>query len=129
MGAEKSHHHLTAIEVLRRYNDELLPSFADIPLEDVNQVGRFDERPIHIACARGIMEEVKALVEADADVNAPGDIGDTPLHEAVSQNHVELVRFLLEHGASTKHKNELGETALDIAKLPNREDIIKVLEG
>ncbi len=78
---------LSAADVLRRYKEEDLPAFAEVQLEDVNQIGIFGERPLDVACGRGVMEEVTALVEAGADVNAPGELGNTlcmrRLHRAI----------------------------------------------
>ncbi|HEY6370814.1 MAG TPA: ankyrin repeat domain-containing protein [Candidatus Sulfotelmatobacter sp.] len=87
-----------AEEVLRRYNDESLPDFCD-PLTDVNQVGTFGNRPTRLACYRGNMNDIVALVEGGADVNAIGDMGSTPLHEAVEQAHAGAEKFLLDRGA------------------------------
>jgi uncharacterized protein len=129
MPAKKRPKPLTGKGVLRRYKDEALPAFVGMALKDVNQVGNFDERPLHAACSRGAMEEVRALVEAGADVNAPGELGHTPLHEAVSQNHFEVLKYLLAHGASTEKKNEFGQTALDLAKLNKNRMLIKRLKG
>jgi hypothetical protein len=120
---------LTASQVLRRYKDEDLPAFCEIPLEDVNQVGNFGERPLHVASSRGIMEEIAALVEAGAEVNAPGNVGNTPLHEAVGQGHLKAIQFLLDHGASADVRNEFGETPLDKAIQANRHDIVEVLRS
>jgi uncharacterized protein len=118
---------LTAKEVLRRYKDEELPEFCEIPLKDVNQVGNFGDRPIHVACIRGNLEEIAALVRDGADVNAPGELGNTPLHEAVGQGHIGVVKALLKYGASRNQKNEDGMTALDIAKLNEKSDIARLL--
>jgi ankyrin repeat protein len=119
---------LTAADVLRRYKDEELPAFVGISLEDINQVGNFGDRPLHVASVRGNMEEIVALVAAGADVNAPGDLANTPLHEAVSQEHLHAVKFLLDNGASPSVKNEFGETPLDIARAKGRRDIVDLLE-
>ena len=120
---------LSAREVLRRYKDEDLPAFCEIALEDVNQVGNFGERPLHVASSRGNMEEIAALVEAGAEVNAPGDLGNTPLHEAVGQGHLMAVQYLLDHGASPNAQNEFGETPLDQALQAKRHDMVKVLQS
>lgn len=120
---------LTAAEVLQRYKEEDLPAFCEIPLDNVNQVGNFGERPLHVASSRGKLEEIAALVEAGAEVNAPGDLGNTPLHEAVSQGNLEAVQFLLDHGASPNVQNEFGETPLDQARATKRDDIIEALQS
>jgi len=118
---------MTAAEVLRRYKEEELPAFAEVRLEDVNQVGNFGEWPLHVACGRGIMEEIVALVDAGADVNAPGEMANTPLHECVSQGHYLAAKFLLESGASPEIRNEWGDTPLDLAKMKGRDDLIQLL--
>ena len=126
--ASSNSRRLTAAEVLRRYKDEDLPAFCGISLQDVNQVGNFGERPLHVASTRGNMEEIAALIEAGAEVNAPGELGNTPLHEAVVQGHLQAIQFLLDYGASPSAKNESGETPLDIARQTNRNDIVKLLQ-
>lgn len=129
MSANNRSGRLSAAEVLRRYKDEDLPAFCEIPLEDVNQVGNFGERPLHVASVRGNVEEIAALVEAGADVNAPGDLGNTPLHEAVSQGHSQATLYLLRHGASRDKVNEFGETPVDMARLAKRDDLVGILEN
>jgi uncharacterized protein len=120
---------VTAADILRRYKDEDLPAFCGVELKDVNQVGNFGERPLHVASTRGIIEEIAALIEAGAEVNAPGELGNTPLHEAVGQGHVEAIRFLLDHGACPATENEDGLTPLDIAKLRNGFEAAALLES
>jgi ankyrin repeat protein len=116
---------LTAAQVLQTYSDDSLPDFHDLPITDVNQVGSNGDRPIHIACFRGNLEHVIALVEAGADVNAAGDLGYTPLHEAADKGFLEIVKVLLSHGADVDAKNEFGETPIDLA----RDRTIEVLES
>ena len=120
---------LTAADVLRRYKDEDLPAFCGVPLEDVNQVGNFGERPLDVASARGNMEEIAALLEAGARINAPGELGYTPLHMAVAQGRLTATQFLLDHGADPNVKNEFGETPLDTAKRAKQDDILKALQN
>lgn len=129
MAASNNSDRLTGAEVLRRYKDEDLPAFCEITLEDVNQVGNFGERPLHVASSRGNIEEIAALVEAGAEVSAPGGLGNTPLHEAVGQGHLRAVKYLLDHGASPHAKNESGETPLDQARQSNRNDIVEALQS
>ena len=102
---------LAATDVLKRYRDEQLPEFSEIPLEDVNQVGNFGNSPLHIACVRGSLPEVQALLEAGADVNAAGELSNTPLHEAAGQGHIEVVRLLLAAGASPLEPKRYDDVA------------------
>jgi len=118
---------LKADEVLAKYNEENLPHFCE-PLTDVNQVDTFRNRPIHLACYRGNMADVVALVEGGADVNVVGDLGSTPLHEAAEEGHINIIKFLIEKGASPDIKNEFGNTASDAATLKGRDDIARLLQ-
>ena len=119
---------LTAADVLARYNEELFPDFCE-PLTNVNQVGTFGNRPLHMASYHGNMEEIEALVEGGADVNVVGEKGSTPLHEAASQGHVEAVKYLLQHGAPLDMKNEFGRTPLDIADLHGHQEVVELLRS
>jgi ankyrin repeat protein len=123
----KSSQHLTADEVLRRYKDEELPEFCEITLHDVNQAGNFGDRPIHVACIRGSLDEIAALVHGGADVDATGERDYTPLHHAVAQGHIAVVKALLEYGASRNKRNDIAMTALDLAKLNGRNEIAELL--
>jgi ankyrin repeat protein len=120
--------HLTAAEVLAHYNEELFPDFCD-PLTDVNQIGTFGNRPLHMASYHGNIEEIEALVEGGALVNVTGEKGKTPLHEAASQGHMEAVKFLLQHGALADVKDEFGHTPLDLAQRSGYSEIVKLLSG
>ena len=116
---------LTAAQVLRSYTRDNLPDFHDVPITDVNQVGSNGDRPLHIACIRGNLEDVVALVEAGADVNAAGDLGCTPLHHAAAGSLYEIAKVLVSHGADVTAKNEFGETPIDLA----RDRTIEILES
>ncbi|MGE5204521.1 MAG: ankyrin repeat domain-containing protein [Chlamydiota bacterium] len=127
--ASRNSRRLTAAEVLHRYKDEDLPAFSGISLQDVNPVGNFGERPLHVAWFRGNIEEIAALIEAGAEINAPSELGNTPLHEAVGQGHLQAIHFLLDLGASPDAKNDSGETPLDWERQANRDDIVKLLQN
>lgn len=118
---------LSADEVLRRYREEDLPEFSGIDLLSVEQTGNFGNRPIHVACIRGDMDEIKALIDGGADIHALGELGNTSLHEAVGQNNFEIVKLVLCLGVDLTVKNDFGDTALDIAINNNRQDIIELL--
>jgi len=121
-------HRFTAADVLRRYREEELSEFAEIQLEDVNQVGNFGNRPIHVAATRGSTEELIALITGGADVNARGEHGSTPLHDAAGHEHEEAVKVLLKYGASPMEKNDWGQTAVDVALMHGRKEIADLMK-
>jgi aminomethyltransferase len=116
---------ITAAHVLRSYTRDSLPDFGDGPITDVNQVASSGDRPIHIACIRGNLEDVVALVEAGADVNAAGEDGYTPLHWAATNSLYEIAQVLVSHGADVTAKNIFGQTPIDLA----RDRTIEILES
>lgn len=118
---------MTVAEVLRRYTDEDLPEFCEVTLDNLNRVGNFGNYPIHVACVRGLLPEVGALLEGGADANAIGELGNRPLHDAVGQGHIDVVKLLLQFGASSSEKNDFGSTPLDIARQGGRQDIVDIL--
>jgi len=118
----------TAAEVLQKYTDDWLPDFCSRPIEDVNQVGTNGDRPIHVACIRGSLDDVLALIEGGADVNAAGDLGYTPLHHAAEDGHLDILKLLLSRGADVSAKNEFGQTPLDVAKIGEQSGAVEVLE-
>lgn len=120
---------MKADEVLARYAEEDLPEFVEMQLTSVEQVGRFGNRPLHVACVRGLMEEVVALVAAGANVNAPGENGNRPLHEAVGQASEPVVRYLLQHGAEPLQKNDDGQSPIDIARMMGRNELATLLSA
>lgn len=120
---------LTAADVLRRYKEEDLPEFCDRELNDVNQVGLFEDYPLHVAATRGELDEMTALLDGGAHVNARGEHGHTPLLSAVGQGHFEAVRLLLKHGALPTATNDWGSDAFDLARKSGKRDILTLLEG
>jgi ankyrin repeat protein len=120
---------LTAADVLKRYIDDGLPEFLDVPLEHVNQRGHFGNYPISVAAVRGDLDELNALLDAGANVNAIGERGNTPLHEAVGQNHLETVKTLLSRGAVTEIRNRDGKTALDVARILDHKEVAALLQN
>jgi ankyrin repeat protein len=118
---------LTAADVLKRYEQEGLPEFEGVRLNDVNQVGRFGDTPLHVAAVRGNPDEVTALLDGGGDIHATGELGDTALHLAVGQGHRETVELLLSRGASREPRNDDGMTAYAVAVLSGRQPLIDLL--
>lgn len=117
------------LDVLNRYQTDDLPEFDGILLVDLNQVGHFGNRPLHVACARSALEEVVALVSGGAEINSKGEHGNTPLHEAVGQNATDVVNYLLQVGADVTIRNDFQQTPLDIASLMKRESLISMIHS
>jgi ankyrin repeat protein len=115
-------------EVLQRYVDDMLPEFNGITLIDVNQTGNCGNTPLHVACTRGNLEEVDALIVGGSNLNAKGEDGFTPMHRAAAQGHVAVVKRLLDAGASPNIVNDDGRTALEVAALLERCDVIATFE-
>ena len=50
----------TAGDVLRRYREDVLLEFLNLPLNDVNERGHFGDRPIDIAARRDEVPDLRA---------------------------------------------------------------------
>lgn len=57
--------------------------------------------PLHLACSRGHMSIISALLAGGADKDAKDDRGAIPLHHTISQGHVDATEVLLAAGANT----------------------------
>ena len=74
--------------------------------------------PLYIACLKGDINVVNALLEHGAHVNQANNDGDTPLRGALSQGRFDIAKKLLEYGAknyckqiySFFNKNVSGKT-------------------
>jgi len=119
---------MRAADVLQRYIDEGLPEFIEVVLTHVNQRGTFGNTPLHVACTRGALEEVEALLADGAEVNAKGETGDTPLFRAAQQDHVAVVQRLLEMGALPDLANDYGSTPRQVAALLEQQDVLDTID-
>ncbi len=120
---------LSAEAVFLRYKNEELPEFVCRELSHVNQRGNMGNTPLHVACSRGIPEEVEALLAGGADVNARGERNDTPLHDAAGAGHLTIVNMLLQKGADTNLVNQDGNEPRDLAALMKHMNIVSALDG
>uniref|UniRef100_A0A0G4HU58 Uncharacterized protein n=1 Tax=Chromera velia CCMP2878 TaxID=1169474 RepID=A0A0G4HU58_9ALVE len=81
-----------------------LPLRKNAPVECV-PAHRFGHTPLHTACLRNQLGDVKAILAGSREpparllstLNALDDSGCTPLHFAASRNHHEVIEFLLQH--------------------------------
>jgi ankyrin repeat protein len=71
---------------------------------------------IHVAAAKGDVEELKAFLAGDPSLLESTDSeGATPLHWAVAKEHLEASQFLVASGASVDAKDHQGESVLRTA--------------
>jgi ankyrin repeat protein len=120
----------TLKQLLKRYVDEDTYSFQDYRVLEVNSVGRELETPLHMACGRNAIEDVRLLLAAGANVNAQTDIGMTPLMIAALENSPQLVRMLLEAGADASLRSIYGNSALSLAEaMVNAEEVLELLRS
>jgi ankyrin repeat protein len=119
---------MRAEDVLKRYKDEDVVDFLELPLTDVNQRGHHGTTPLHIASTRGDIEEVEALLAAGAKVNVKGESGYTPLHDAAGHGDVAVVKRLLAAGASLDITNDNGHNPRQVAVLLDRYDVVAAID-
>ncbi|MEQ8675194.1 MAG: ankyrin repeat domain-containing protein [Aggregatilineales bacterium] len=110
--------------------------FNSLPVHWANAAGRRDvydyllpRSPLTLAdCAEfGLIERVKAILDADpAMVNGDNHNG-APLFEAIGGGHMEIVRVLLDSSADTTLTNSRGMTALELATRRGHERIAELI--
>jgi len=85
---------------------------------DPNIPENWDARrtPLHVACGRGNISVVEALLEGKAQVDFPDRWNRTPLRYACNNGNVEMVRLLLKAGADPRVQEHTdGDTPMHIA--------------
>lgn len=92
--------------VLRRVGDTAY--FDSDEVVDVNAIGHFGNRPMHVAATWGDCEAIDILVAAGARLDDKGEHGFTPLMEAAAQGHLAACERLVEHGAAST-RNDQGD--------------------
>lgn len=110
------------------------PDIAALKLEDFatsRDQGYFT--PLHLACANGHLEMVRALLENDVlaprlDINALSDSDITPLHCAAFNGHTDVVNLLLAKGANTMLADRNNDLPLHVARRNQHSRIVVALE-
>ncbi|NXE58165.1 PP16A phosphatase, partial [Casuarius casuarius] len=79
------------------------------------------------ATERGMVEDIRQLIQAGADLNAPLDHGATLLHVASANGYLEAAELLLEHKASMSAKDEDGWEPLHAAACWGQIQLVELL--
>lgn len=114
------------ISILRKYSD--VPDMHGSQLLTVDDKSVYGDQVLHLACVKGDLDDVKILLQSNADINARGEKGFTPLHYAVEQRRIEVVEYLLSVGADPCIINDNGDTAQDLAELLEYDEILSSLK-
>ena len=111
LSAGEAWHHYQAAKQGVVDSARFLVAFSVVPSLQLGGGGR-----LHAAAARGLLDEVRALLDADEQaVDAKAEDGTTPLHAAASTGHAAIVRMLLDAGADPQTTSRSGATALHVA--------------
>ncbi len=79
------------------------------------------------AASRGLLEEVKDLLDLGLDVNSRSKYGNTSLMRAAFKGHADVTELLLERKADANAENSQGNTALIFAIGAGHAEIVELL--
>ena len=119
-------------DVLQSFYEELLAlgvSFNDQAPVDPLARDAAGDMPLHYAAYWGRLDEVRALIAANAPVNAAGENGYTPLHYAIERDHADVVAQLIASGADSSICDALGRSARAYAADIGNADVWTALAG
>lgn len=71
--------------------------------------------PMHEACAKGRVDQVRALIAQRANLSAVDSSGNSPLHIAAKNGHHAIVQLLLANGADANSRNHAWKSPLALA--------------
>ncbi|PIC52897.1 hypothetical protein B9Z55_002818 [Caenorhabditis nigoni] len=74
-----------------------------------------EETPLHVAAARGHVDCVQAILDANSPINAVEQDGKTALIIALENDNVDIAGILITNGCDINHADNHGDTALHVA--------------
>ncbi|KAJ0399289.1 hypothetical protein ATCC90586_005212 [Pythium insidiosum] len=118
----------TCEDALVELRDSLLQDASVDPtvLEHTPPAQRW-ELALHVACSRGNLSHVRAILRRGTDINAVAWDGTTPLHTACRSRRLEVAQVLLAHGADINQQDLVGMTALMCAINDGNADVVRFL--
>lgn len=103
------------------------PSMSDAIV--ANHIDARRQTPLHVACGRGDVGIVEALLHHGADIRVFDREGDTPLHAAAAAGHVDTLASLIDAGGDLllELKNKRGNSPLHAAAASGNVACVRVL--
>ena len=96
--------------------------------DHVNATNRKGHTALMMACEKGSMDYITALIEAGADPNSTDVNGETYLHHSVRGGcSKEVLHIINDHGAHVNATNNKNQTALMLGTMQKNKDCINVL--
>lgn len=83
--------------------------------------------PLNLAATNGLLDVVRALIDAGADLDKPDGMGWTPLKHAAESGHADIVKFLLKEGAQADTPDLEGWTGLMNAAAKGHLAVVQLL--
>ncbi len=96
------------------------PAFDDVRAKELGE-------QLIQAAKKGLLDEVRLLVERGASVDSRGTWGMTPLMWAASKGHGKVVRLLLDRGADVNAQASNSSTALMWTAFAGHRHLVKLL--
>ena len=126
-GQEETRALLEAYVQLRSAQEDAFADGEFAELEALLTGGYRNYALIHAFAQNGLMDELKAEIEAGADVNARTATDVTPLHKAVITDQLEAARLLLENGANVDAVDHWNNSPLYYAVLRDNPNMVGLL--
>ncbi|VDH98265.1 Hypothetical predicted protein [Mytilus galloprovincialis] len=95
--------------------------------EDVNQCGKGNESPLHVASANGHYDVVEYLVQNGADIKWCDELDNSPLFYAAKGGKKDIMNYLVQKGCDINHCNMLGQSILYITSHSGQYDLVEYL--
>ncbi|KAF5346965.1 hypothetical protein D9758_010081 [Tetrapyrgos nigripes] len=96
-------------DILPPYQQQPKITFEDLPSAHASTDSLMQ------AASKGLIEDVKLLLESGADVNQVMSDGTMPLMVAAQNGHLEIVKLLIKHKADVNAAREDGATSVLVA--------------
>ncbi|KII67819.1 Tonsoku-like protein [Thelohanellus kitauei] len=75
---------------------------------NLNKRNSQGETPLHLACIKGNVDQVKKLIDLGADIHSRDYCGWLALHEACNHGYVDIVRILVDQGSYINDQGGVG---------------------